>query len=424
MVTIKSFGESFVSACSFSRFGIGNNLSSSYVPDTLTLPLPFPTWRRVLLPVKALMALAAVSVHALSVALLPAHADSTSDFYIQQATDRYFTLPLDSRTLAMGGASALTCQGAGCVFLNPSVLGFSSRPQLAASAGVSTITGDEFLSSDEITLEEWNGFISGSFPLGDQAAGSSYPRADYGAISLAFSRYSGDTDDSLNTTPDGHRRSIGYGYAFDDRFAVGYAFHFLDDQLRTDLSDAHSHGRFFHDFAAQLRLSDGYTLGASFKLGIGQTDTEDFILKSNGVSHLRQYTGELALSKDWGTFTTAVGFGYTHQSSEADLLEFSDPVVIDGNEHGNDYNLRIGAEVGLSEALVLRGGFRYRSTDYDFERPKFKEISGRLSAAAYSLGLGYSFSAFEQPFILDYGVEYSTVGYESWEHLLGISVTL
>jgi hypothetical protein len=353
-----------------------------------------------------------------------AHADRKSDFYIQQATDRYFTLPKDARSLAMGGASSLTCLAAACVYMNPAALGFLSTASLSASAGTRSVTGDEFLSGDQITLEEWNGYLVGALPLGVGDTDAKGARAKYGTIAGAYSRYAGNTDDALSTTPDGHRRTFGVGYAIDEQVSFGYAFHFLDDQLRTDLSDAHSHGRFYHDFATQILLPQRYVIGASFRLGIGQTDTEDFVLKSNGVSHLRQYTGEIAVSKTWDPVTAVFAVGYTHQSSEADSLEFSEPVVIDGNESGEDINIRLGTEYQISQSFLLRAGARYRNTTYDFSREKFEEIEGRLLAFGAGLGLGYVFALGQHTLRLDYGAEYTDAGYGSWEQILSLSVEL
>ncbi len=346
-------------------------------------------------------------------------ADTKSDFYIQQAADRFFTLPQDARSLAMGGAASLVCKGVGCVYMNPAGLGFVTHPEVGASAGIGSTTGSDFLGGEDIELEEWSGYVAGVIPLGVENT-----RATYGSVSIAYSRYAGNTDDTLSTTPDGHRRSVAYGYAFDNELAVGYAFHFLDDQLRSDLSDVHSHARFFHDFAIQSLQENGATIAASFKLGIGQTDTEDFLLGSDGVSHLRQYTGEIAYSYPWERLTGVVAAHYTRQSSRADPLDFSKQVVIDGNESGNDYILSTGVEYELLESLLLRGGLSYRYTDFDFERPKLQELSGRLSALSSSVGLGYAFSILDRPATLDYGFAYSDAGNGAWEHLLSVALQL
>src|SRR5262249_18000534 len=151
---------------------------------------------------------------------VPADASPLSDFYIRQALDRYFELPADARSLAMSGSSSLDCHGGSCIYLNPSGLGRMGRIEISGSAGFSLLGGDDFISDDELEQNEYYGYLASALPIGDVVDGA--PR--WGTIDFAFSRYDGHTDDSIHTTPDGHRRSFAYGYSPAEWISLGYSF--------------------------------------------------------------------------------------------------------------------------------------------------------------------------------------------------------
>ena len=72
-------------------------------------------------------------------------ADSSDDFYIQQALAHYFLLPQDPRSLAMGGSSAVVCGDVSCMYSNPAGLAYLPQPEAVISLNRSEQTGDEFL---------------------------------------------------------------------------------------------------------------------------------------------------------------------------------------------------------------------------------------------------------------------------------------
>lgn len=354
---------------------------------------------------------------ALLLALLPlsARADAEKDFYIQQAIERYFTLPQDARSLSTSGASSQLCEGASCIYMNAAGLGFLKRPEIAGNLGFRDTRGNEFLHEGEISQSQWSGFLVGAYPLSG---------GRWGTLSAGYSRFNGDTNDSISTTPDGHNRTLAYGLAVTDDLAFGYSLTFLDDQLRTEFSDLHSHARFLHLFSTQARLGDGYLLGGSFRLGIGQSDTEDFVLDTNGLAHVRQYSGDIALSKEWESITGMIAFAYSRLSSHSDALAFSLPAVIGGNEDGNDYRFSLGGEYKATESVRLRCGYSYRNANYQFHRPALVELSGTLVENIWSVGIGYIFSPKRYNIRLDYGIAYSAEGYGDAEQLLNLSVPL
>lgn len=354
--------------------------------------------------------------------IFSAFGDSRKDFYIRQSIDRYFELNQDAMSLSLGGSSALQCQNSSCIYLNPAGLGFEKDINITLSGGTIRRDGDDFVSDEPIEQFQDDGYLTLALPIGATDTDS-----HFGTAALGYSRYQGDTDDSINTRPDGHRRSIGYGIALNNTYALGYAFTFYDDQLQSDLADLHSHARLLHSFGAQAKLAEGLTFGALFKLGIGQSDTEDFQFESDGLSHLRQYSISVGLSKQWNLLRSFFAIDYTHYDSDGNLDEVSSPVVIGSDEEGNVWNIRIGAETQIIENLFLRAGFRCETGRYDFDRSDLKQLSGNLNETGFSSGIGYAFfmsSNASSKAHLDYGVEYLDTSRGNIQHLLTFSVPI
>lgn len=351
-----------------------------------------------------------------------AKAYPNKEFYIRQALDRYFPLPLDARSTSMVGSAALNCQDSNCIFLNPSGLGLLKSEELSLSFGSKEATGNEFILDEKINQFESLGHGILAIPFNENSRGE----PSFGTAAFAYSRYQGDTDDSVNTTPDGHRRSIAYGIALSKRSAIGYTFTFYDDQLHNDLADLHSHSRFLHVFGAQFNPTKYFQVGAAFKLGIGQSDTEDFQTESNGLSHLRYYSGQLGATKIWSPrVSTSLSADISSYRSNGNLEESDSLVVIGSDEEGHTFNMRFGFEYQLLERFFIRSGIRYEATEYEFKRPDLREISGNIEGARVSVGVGYNinFNSISVPQCrIDYGFEYLDSSYGDWTHVVTLSV--
>lgn len=352
----------------------------------------------------------------------PLSASPQKDFYIRQAIDRYFELPEDAVSLSLGGSNASFCDSASCIYLNPAGLAFVRDWNIAITGGTDHTSGDEFIDGGRVERFENYGYGVLAVPMGHA---SDVPR--FGTAALGYSRYQGDTDDAINTKPDGHRRSLGYGIAPIRNLALGYSFTFYDDQLQSDLADLHSHARFLHLFGLQFKGEEGLTMGALFKLGIGQSDTEDFQFESNGLSHLRQYTGALGIAKRWHNLKTAFGIDYSNYTSRGNLNDVSPPVVIGSDEGGYLLNARLGAEAEVFDGVFLRLGVRYELGHYEFERSDLSGLSGQLDEPGYSAGIGYAFHLGVEgrsPSHLDYGFEYFDTARGDWQHLFSLTVPM
>ena len=341
------------------------------------------------------------------------------DFYIRQALDRYFALPGNAETLSLAGSTAMTCSGADCLYLNPAGLGFLPVKEFSSTLGFSLLEGDDFIDGEPLEQNEYHGYGVLAVPFG--SVKESRPR--YGALAIGYSRYDGHTNDSIHTHPDGHTRSIAYAYAPTEELSVGYTFVFYDDQLHTIFSDLHSHSRLLHVWGTQFRPTEDLEFGGLFQLGIGQSDTEDFRFDSNGLLHLRQYSGQLGVTKTFSSFKVALSFDYTRAQSQGHINGVAFPVTIGGNESGNIYNIRLGVEKKLQQNLSLRSGFRwYEVESYEFQRADLQRLSGNVQGMGFSLGVGYRFGKGQYAPSLDYGSEYLLIGDGAWEHLLSLKV--
>ncbi len=349
-------------------------------------------------------------------------ASPLSEFYINQALERYFVLPQDAETLSLAGSTELTCKNSTCLYLNPAGLGQLAHSEFSATLGFSIIDGEYFPTEEGLEQSEYHGNGILAFPLGSTKNG----RPRYGSLALGFSRYDGHTDDVIHTTPDGHRRSLAYGYSPFENLSLGYSFTFYDDQLRSEFADLHSHSRLLHNWGIQLRPSDDLEIGTSFKLGIGQSDTEDFRFDSNGLSHIREYSGALGIKKTMDPLIIALSFDYTRVQSKGNLNEVAIPVVIGGTEQGNIYNIRFGSSYNINDNFLIRAGIRWQNIEsYNFERPDLEGLNGDVRGLGWSTGLGYIFNGKKNPqmrIALDYGFEYLDIGKGSWQHLITLRV--
>lgn len=345
-------------------------------------------------------------------------ASPLSEFYINQALERYFILPQDAETLSLAGSTELTCKSSNCLYLNPAGLGQLSHSEFSTTLGYSQIDGEYFPTEEGLKQSEYHGNGILALRLGSTENG----RPKFGTIALAFSRYDGHTDDIIHTTPDGHRRSLAYGYSPFDNLSLGYSFTFYDDQLRSAFADLHSTSRLLHIWGIQVRPFDDWEIGTSFKLGIGQSDTEDFRFGSDGLSHLRQYSSALGIKKTIDPLIISFSFDYTRVQSRGDLDRVAIPVVIGGTEQGNIYNIRFGTSYNLNDNFLIRGGIRWQNVEsYNFERSDLEGLSGDVRGLGWTTGVGYLFGGKNNSkarVALDYGLEYLDIGHGAWQHLI------
>lgn len=352
----------------------------------------------------------------------PAAASPANDFYVNQALDRYFVLPRDAETLSLGGAAGAVCRSANCLYLNPAGLGTLGASELAGTVGLSTDTGADFFSDGDLERDTLLGFTTAALRLGGD--GPAPPRL--GTLGVGYSRYDGDAAGIDRAAPDGHRRSLAYGIDFGRAVALGYSFHWYDDQLRSQVADLHSTSRLLHTWGAQIDLPWDVRGGGLFKLGIGKSDTEDFRLGSDGLSRLREYAGVVGAEKRHGPWRAIASFDYARVETRGNLAAASPTVVIGGSEEGDVYTLRAGVERTVWGDLRLRAGFVQLVVErYEFGRPDLAALGGSVRGPGFTAGAGLLLGRLTEGggrLRLDYGFEYLAVGNGSWEHLLSVAV--
>ena len=94
-----------------------------------------------------------------------------SDFYIEQSVRRYFTLPEDARSLALGGTMQAVAHDSSAMIHNPAGFGRMNVREVSGSAGSSRTDGLEFLSHNPIDQTEDRGYITVAVPLGSTDSG-------------------------------------------------------------------------------------------------------------------------------------------------------------------------------------------------------------------------------------------------------------
>lgn len=358
------------------------------------------------------------------VAPLDAFADKANDFYIQQALAHYFVVPHDARSISLARSNEATCADPSCIYTNPAGLARITTSEGDLTVASEKRTGDEFLEHDSIH-EFTNALYSViAIPLGGSSERNEKGAvAPNGTLSFAYSRYQGKVNDRISTTPDGHRLTVGYGLGLDS-LALGYSFTFYDDQLHTDISDLHSHSRLLHIFGFQKDLGGGLESGATFKLGIGQSDTEESSTHGNGLSHLRSYAGEVGLKQSFESFNLNCSVDYTHVRSRGDLMDVPTLVVIGSDERGDVLDTHFGGEYFLTPALAVRAGTHWLNiSNYTFERDDLSDLSGQVRGIALASGAGYRFgSEASHGVSLNYGVDYTTVGHGGWQQAVTLTV--
>lgn len=350
------------------------------------------------------------------------YADTTNVFYIRQSIARFFNLPQSARSLGMGGTEVPITFDNNSIFGNPAGLGFMKNAQLSGTLGHNRHIGSEFLTKEDIVEDDPNGSVLFSYPLNK---GDKDP-ARYGVIGAGYSRYNGSTNDSINTKNDGHTRSIAYGTAVNEKVSIGYGLTFFDDQLRSDLADYHAHARFRHSLGTQYHITPDINVGLLVFYGLGQSDFEEFSVQSNGLTHQKQWSGDLGASYKINNTVLNASINYDHYSASGNVPVQSRLIVIGDDEAGATTGFHFGVEQSVTSSFDLRAGYHLQEVNgYHYQRSDIKILNGGLHLNAFSIGAGYAFSdclGFLSKIQIDYGLQYGIAGKGEWEHLLSAGI--
>jgi len=338
-------------------------------------------------------------------------ADGKQDFYIQQATRRYFNLPQNARTFGMAGSSVVTSQDSSSVIGNPAGLGFMKEAEISGTYEYEKVSGREQPSYARIDEDIDNGHALGAFPLAPNY--EAYP--DFGNLGLGWSGYRSDVNDSYGTETDGYRIHAAYGKALNDSWSAGYGFTYVNDQLNNDVVNYGMDNGYKHTVGVQNKVSDALTLGASVFYGSGEP-TRD--IEAGGgpaihqTLHTKSYGGETGLSYD---------FGSTLLATSLDWEEYEQNATSDagGNESGRSFAARIGIEQEIFDWLVGRLGYRYQGNIYFFGDESESDLTGTAKYNAASWGAGMWLGNHVR---MDYGGEYRWVAYNDFANTVSLTV--
>lgn len=349
-----------------------------------------------------------------------AHGDQRRDYYSQQAHKTYYNQFQNARTFGMAGSSVVTSQDSSAVLGNPAGLGMMEGGDVSITYSRDEISGHEHTSYKSIEQESDKGQALLTVPIGPVL--NDLP--NFGNLGVGWSGYDGDSSDSIDSQADGNRVHLAYSKALSRMFSLGYGLSYFDDNFDSDLAEYSRDNGFRHTFGAQGALSERTTLGGTFFFTHGDYDFEG-IDGQDGESDSEEVGIELGVSYRLAQTLLAASADYQHYDTDGEI-ESDDPrQVFGGDEEGDSFGVRVGAEHQFNDHFLARAGYRYAGIeDYEFDREELEELSGSAKYNAWSLGAGFVIplnANYFRSVNVDYGVEYRAVGHDDWQHVVTVS---
>jgi hypothetical protein len=365
------------------------------------------------------------SISAAALSLYPSVtlADDVTDFYFQQVTERYFRVPQTARTFAMGGSSVVTSSDSSSIWGNPAGLGFMQGGELSGTYGYDRVSGDEYPTGRSIEQQSHTGSGMLALPLGPVMEDTPH----FGNLGVGWSQSSGRwNDDSFDTLTRREQVALSYAYAITPEVSAGYGLAWTRDKIQSKaIFDYPMGDGFRHTVGAGWRPTSDWSFGATTFVGYG----EHHALYGPGIkgeTDTFEVGTEVGAQYELDRTLLSGGIGYRHLSSDGEVESSIPQNFVGGDEVGNIFDVRLGAEHALAERFVARAGYRFAGlARYKYNRTELNDLNGSAYYHAISGGLGYVFplsSDYLDSINLDYGVEYRAVGRGDWEHLVTLSV--
>ncbi len=356
-------------------------------------------------------------------AVTTVQADGRRDLYTQQAQQRYYPQQQNARTFGMAGSSVVTSSDSSSVVGNPAGLGLMWGGDFSGTYSNDTLSGNEHPSYREVEEDRNIGQTLLALPLGPVTNGT----PDFGNVGLGWTGFNSDYgDDTFNTKSNGYRVTGAYALGLTDTLSFGYSLSYYKDSLRSDLYDYSMNDGFRHTFGVSSIVSDALTVGASFFFGNGDHATRFKLADAKFGSDTDSSGFELGAAYKLSESTlVAVSGDYQHFKAGGDILSSDPEIVPGGKERGDTFAVRVGVEQLISDYLTARAGYRFQAnTNYHFSRPELEVLNGSATYNAWTLGLGLKLpidGTYIKSVNLDYGVEYRSVGYQDWQHVVTLS---
>lgn len=367
-------------------------------------------------------AAAVVSVSVMSVS--PSFADDKAhDFYFQQQQQRFIEQPQNARMFAMGGSTRMTESNSLSVANNPAGLGLMKYGDMSGSYSYNEISGKRFPNETKLKDKQNSGQVFGAVPISpvkdDLPDGGNFGMGWHGR----YGNWSGDLDDTDSST---YQISAAYGKAITDAFSVGYGLTYQNDELNSTGYDYNGSDNFLHTLGAQYQGVKDLVLGATISLGHGTHDLR-YNQPIGANQNVDQSSAAIGTGIEYamGTTSLAAGIDYTYYHNNGNNDQ-SDDIAFGGDSTGHVMNARLGLEERIADWFSLRAGYRYGGNfNWQYKRDSLKDLDGNARYNAISLGAGVQYAFDDDSVIralrLDYGVEYRSLGYDDWQHLVTIA---
>lgn len=349
--------------------------------------------------------------------------DKAHDFYFQQQQQRFIVQPQNARMFAMGGSTRLTESNSLSVANNPAGLGMMKYGDMSESYSYNEISGKQFPNETKLKDKQNSGQVFGAVPINPVKNGL----PDGGNFGMGwhgrYGNWSGDPDDTNSST---YQMSAAYGKAITDTFSIGYGLTYQNDELNSAQYDYRGSDNFLHTLGAQYQGVKDLVLGATLALGHGTHDLR-YEQPTGTNQNVDQVSAAIGTGAEYrmGTTSLAAGVDYTYYHNNGNNDQ-NDDIAFGGDSTGHVMNARVGIEERVADWFSLRAGYRYGGNfNWQYKRDSLKDLDGNARYNAVSLGAGVQYAFDDDSVIralqLDYGVEYRSLGYDDWQHLVTIS---
>ncbi|MCG3197674.1 MAG: hypothetical protein GHCLOJNM_02164 [bacterium] len=328
-----------------------------------------------------------------------AYADDVEEFLIQDAQQRYFDLPLDARSLALGGSNIATADDLASVFGNPAGLGFIDHCGASFTYSRDEINGDEFPFTNAIGRDYDVGTLRIALPI-----------RMGGTVGFGYSASEGETSDLQDTEVDRELYNFAYGLRLNPCMSLGYSFTWVQDEVDGRWGDYEMDDGYRHTLGLQCRPSACTALGLSGFYASGDPESDIIII---GPQNGDRESWGVELGGAWQVFertrlTSSVDYVSYDLDSNIRLANVPVANLVPADEDGQSWTVRAGIEQKCCDWLTGRVGYLYRDNTYDFKDPILAaNLNDSLDYHAVSTGLGLNIC---QNLTVDYGFQYRFLG--------------
>ncbi len=350
--------------------------------------------------------------------LAPMASQAQDDYLALYNRYLFHHIGLNARSAAMGGAYTALKGGDMALSGNPASLGFQTERYIGAEGGFEDVTSDSSLDLGGPTASELN-----ETEIWGAGLGLVYP-FEWGALALNY-HY---RDDDLETDEyfllgtrfeqegslERHDISLGYGYAINECFTIGYRYSYIDWDRDTSLIDV---GAFVpttiatindefqghrNQFGMQYEYGENWRFGFDGMYGLGEREIDSLGEADADSWHVR---GGVAYDfAEYVPLIVTLDLNFENRELDGAGQDIEDDLL----------GVHIGAEYEVYENLFVRAGYQVEDIDYQDE---INAIDEDVEVSGFSGGLGYEWDQFT----FDYGVMFIDTGADGdLMHVFGV----